>query len=86
VLLVVLLIVVNVTRDNMVPADELLNNPASPNVVLHWLVAKVVSALQDGGLFANPVVVNVPIASRLIELDNSVWPVAGAVVSVPTPI
>ena len=54
--------VAKVTLDSIVPTELLLNNPASPNVVLAKLVAKVVSALQLGGLTSNPVVVNVPTA------------------------
>ncbi len=49
---VVLFIVANVTWLNIVCtlAEVELNSPASPNVVLAWLVAKVHCACQLGGL------------------------------------
>ena len=54
--------VAKVTLDNIVPDELLLNNPASPSVVFAKFVAKVVSALHEGGFESRPVVVNVPTA------------------------
>lgn len=88
VLLVVLLIVLNVTCDNIVCtfAAVELNNPASPNVVFAWFVANVHCACQLGGLMVNPDVANELMEILSASEPSSVSPVAGAVVDVPTAI
>ena len=83
---VVLLIVANVTCDNIVCtfADVLLKMPASPSVVFAWFVANVHCACQLGGLFVKPLVANDEIEMRNASEPNSVSVDAGAVVEVPT--
>ncbi len=83
---VVLLIVAKVTWLNIVCtfADVELNNPASPKVVLAWLVANVHCACQLGGFE-----VKFEVSKELIEILSAsepriVSPVTGAVVEVPT--
>ena len=85
---VVLLIVLNVTCDSIVCtfAAVELNKPASPSVVFAWLVANVHCACQLGGLIVNPDVANELIEILSASEPNSVSPVVGADVLVPTAI
>ena len=82
----VLFIVVNVTRDNIVPDEELLNKQASPNVVLASVVAKVDSALQLGGAELNPVVVKLLIDNLVVSDPKAVFVEDKFAVLVPTAI